>query len=36
MIKSRRVRWAGHIACMEEKEKAYKILVGSPNSKRPI
>jgi hypothetical protein len=39
MIKSRRMRWAGHVARMgEEKEKknAYKILVGKPEGKRPL
>jgi hypothetical protein len=37
MIKSRRMRWAEHIARMEEKEKnAYRILVGNPEGKRPL
>jgi hypothetical protein len=30
VIKSRRMRWAGHVACMEEKRGAYRILVGRP------
>jgi hypothetical protein len=30
MIKSRRMRWAGHIARMGEKRNAYRILVGKP------
>jgi hypothetical protein len=30
MIKSRRVRWAGHVARMGEKRNAYRILVGKP------
>jgi hypothetical protein len=30
MIKSRRLRWAGHVARMEEKRNAYRILVGKP------
>jgi hypothetical protein len=30
MIKSRRMRWAGHVARMEEKKNAYRILVGKP------
>jgi hypothetical protein len=29
-IKSRRVRWAGHVARMEEERKVYKVLVGNP------
>jgi hypothetical protein len=29
-IKSRRMRWAGHVACMGEKKKVYKVLVGEP------
>jgi hypothetical protein len=28
MIKSRRMRWAGHLAQMREKRNAYRILVG--------
>jgi superfamily II DNA/RNA helicase len=30
MIKSRRMRWAGHVARMGEKGNAYMILVGKP------
>jgi hypothetical protein len=29
IIKSRRMRWAGHVARMGEKRKAYRLLVGS-------
>jgi hypothetical protein len=36
MIKSRRMRWAEHIARMGEKRNAYKILVGKPEGKRPL
>jgi hypothetical protein len=36
MIKSRRMRWAGNIACMGEIRKAYKIVVGKPEGKRPL
>jgi hypothetical protein len=36
MIKSRRMRWAGHIARMWEKRNAYRILVGKPEGKRPL
>jgi hypothetical protein len=30
MIKSRRMRWAGHVARIMEKKNAYRILVGKP------
>jgi hypothetical protein len=30
MIKSRRMRWAGHVAQIGEKRNAYRILVGKP------
>jgi hypothetical protein len=36
MIKSRRMRWAGHVARMGEKMNAYRILVGNPEGKRPL
>jgi hypothetical protein len=36
MIKSRRRRWAGHVACMGEKRNAYRILVRTPEGKRPL
>jgi hypothetical protein len=35
-IKSRRMRWAGHVACMGEKRKMYRVLVGKPEGKRPL
>jgi hypothetical protein len=35
-IKSRRMRWAGHVARMEEKRNAYRILVGKPEGMRPL
>jgi hypothetical protein len=35
MIKSRRMRWAGLVACMGKKMNAYGILVGKPEGKRP-
>jgi hypothetical protein len=34
MIKSRWMRWAGHVARMGEKRNAYRILVGKPEDKR--
>jgi len=36
VIKSRRMRWAGHVACMGERSGAYRVLVGKPEAKRPI
>jgi hypothetical protein len=36
MIKSRRMRWAGHVASMGETRNAYRILVGKPEGKRPL
>jgi hypothetical protein len=36
MIKSRRLRWAVHVARMGEKRNAYRILVGKLEGKRPL
>jgi hypothetical protein len=36
VIKSRRVRWVGHVACVEEKKKAYRVLVGKSEGKRGL
>jgi hypothetical protein len=36
MIKSRRMRWAGHVAQMGEKINTYRILVARPETKRPL
>ena len=36
MIKSRRLRWAGHVARMEEGRSAFKIFTGKPTGKRPL
>jgi hypothetical protein len=35
-IKSRKMRWAGHVACMEEERNVYKVLMGKPEGKRPL
>jgi hypothetical protein len=35
-VKSRRMRWAGHVARMGEERKAYKVLVGKSEGKRPL
>jgi hypothetical protein len=36
VIKSRRMRWAGHVACMEKGRRVYRVLVGRPEGKRPL
>jgi hypothetical protein len=35
-VKSRRMRWARHVACMGEERKLYKVLVGKPVGKRTL
>jgi hypothetical protein len=35
-IKSRRMRWVGHVACMGEGRNLYRVLVGTPKGKRPL
>jgi hypothetical protein len=36
IIKSRRMRWAGHVARMGEKKNVYRLLVGKPKGMRPL
>jgi hypothetical protein len=36
IIKSKRMRWEGHVARMGEKMNAYRLLVGKPERKRPL
>jgi hypothetical protein len=36
IIKSRRIRWAGHVARMGEKMNVYRLFVGKPEGKRPL
>jgi hypothetical protein len=36
MIKSRRMRWAGHVARMGKKRNAYGILMRKPEGNRPL
>jgi len=36
MIESRRMIWVGHVACMEERRVANRVLVGKPEGKRPV
>ena len=36
VIKSRRLRWAGHVLRVEEGRSAYKILADKPTGKKPL
>ena len=36
VIKSRRMRWAGHVACMEERRGVHKVLVGKLEGNRSL
>ena len=36
VVKSRRMRWAGHVARMEEGRGVHRVLVGKPEGKRPL
>ena len=36
VIKSRRMRWAEHVARMGEERGVYRFLVGKPDGKRPL
>jgi hypothetical protein len=36
IMKSRRMRWVGHVARMRERRNAYRLLVGKPEGKRPL
>ena len=35
-VKSRRMRWAGHVALMGKGRGVYRVLVGKPEGKRPL
>jgi hypothetical protein len=35
-MKSRKMRWAGHVTHMVAKRNAYRIWVGKPEGKRPL
>ena len=35
-LKSRRLRWVGHVARMEQSRNVYRVLVGKPEGKRPL
>jgi hypothetical protein len=36
IMKARRIRWAGHTAGIGEKRNAYRLLVGTPEGRRPL
>jgi hypothetical protein len=36
VIKSRRMRWAGHVACLRQGRGVYMVLIGRPEGKRPL
>jgi hypothetical protein len=36
VIKTRKMRWAGHVARMGEERDVYRVLVGKPEGKRPL
>ena len=36
VMKSRRTRWAGHVARMGEERGMYRVLVGKPEGRRPL
>ena len=36
VIKSKRIRWAGHVARMGEERGVYRVLVGKPEGRRPL
>ena len=36
IVKSRRLRWAGHVTRMENERGAWKLFVGKPEGKHPV
>jgi hypothetical protein len=36
VVKPRRMRWAGHVACMGEERGVHRMLIGKPEGKRPM
>jgi hypothetical protein len=36
VVKSRRMRWAGHVVHMEEGRGVYRVLLGKPEGRRPL
>jgi hypothetical protein len=35
VIKSKRIRWVGHVACTDNSKVAYRVLIRKPEGKRP-
>jgi len=35
-MKSERMRWAPHVACMGKRRRAYRVLVGKPKGKNHL
>jgi len=36
VMKLRRMRWVGHVACMGQRRGVYRVLVGKPEGKKPF
>jgi len=36
VIKSRGMRWSGHVVCMVAERGVYRVLVGKPEGRRPL
>jgi len=36
VIKSRRMRWTGHVALMGEERGVYRVLIGTPEGRKPM
>ena len=36
VTKSRRMRWAGHVVRMDGEREAYRVLLGTPEGRRPL
>ena len=36
VVKSKIMRWAGHVACTGERRGVWKVLVGKPEGRRPL
>jgi len=36
VIKSKGMRWAGHVTCMDEERGVYRVLLGKSEGKRPL
>jgi hypothetical protein len=36
VMKSRRMKWVGHVTCMGERRRIFRVLMGKPEGKRPL